>query len=58
MDLDRSSYSDDSESFIPSSNFEPPPPVDCILQKSHTSVDETGINGLVIYINIFTFSLG
>ncbi|KAM3184598.1 hypothetical protein ACTXT7_008035 [Hymenolepis weldensis] len=45
MDLDRSSYSDDSESFIPSSNFEPPPPVDCILQKSHASVDETGING-------------
>ncbi|VDN98316.1 unnamed protein product [Rodentolepis nana] len=36
MDSHSSSCSHDSESFIPSSNFEPPPPVDCILQKSHS----------------------
>nr|CDS26543.1 tumor suppressor p53 binding protein 1 [Hymenolepis microstoma] len=44
MDSDCSSCSHDSEGFIPSSNFEPPPPVDCILQKSHTIVDVTDDN--------------
>lgn len=46
--MEPSYNSDDSDSFIPSSNFEPPPPVDCILQRSNPSLDETDINKVII----------